>query len=164
MVDMKDILKVSLIAGIIAGFAMFGGLWRATNDWFSILTGFIGGIICFFAFFIWLTNNVRKHKKLLLKYGDSVLFSVRVNLYGDNNKILNGVLLLTEKGLFFEMTNRNKLKIEYPLHQIAKIDYNIIQGHTNGLCVFMKDGTTGRFAMTKKDYEFINDKMDTIHP
>ena len=163
MSEMKDILKISLIAGIIGGFAVFGGLWRATYDWFSILAGFISGIICFFAFIIWLTNNVRKHKKLLLKYGDSVLFSVRVNLYGDKNKILNGVLILTEKRIVFEMTNKNQLEIEYPIHQIAKIDYSIIQGHINGLCVFMKDGTTGRFAMTKKDYEFINDKMDAIN-
>lgn len=105
--------------------------------------------------------NVKKQERILSEYGNDFLFRETVNFYGDSG-LLNGLLILTEETLSFIATEKKQLKIDYPLNQIAEIEYSKIFKHIAGLSVLMQDGTKGRFAMTQKEYESLKEKLNSL--
>ncbi len=156
---MKKSAYGSLMIGIFWGCICCAACSFFISTYLSVLAGIFTGIIYFSIFNIWGNMNVKKQERILSEYGNDFLFRETVNFYGDSG-LLNGLLILTEETLSFIATEKKQLKIDYPLNQIAEIEYSKIFKHIAGLSVLMQDGAKGRFAMTQKEYESLKEKLN----
>ena len=129
------------------------------NPLLSVLLGLFTGVIYFLVFIILTNINSKKQARILSEYGDNFLFNENVNYY-DDNKMFNGLLVLAESTLFFIATEKKRFKFDYNLQEISEIEYSKIFRHIQGLRITMKDGSLGRFSMSLRDYENLNEKIN----
>ncbi|GLC79502.1 hypothetical protein [Lacrimispora brassicae] len=134
---MKKLTYGSLMIGIFFGCICYTVCSFFVDTYFSALLGLSTGIIYFLIFCIWGTINAKKQERILSEYGNDFLFNETVNYYSDNG-LLNGLLVLTEETLFFIATEKIEIKIDYPLHQIAEIEFIKIFKHITGLSIFIR--------------------------